>query len=171
MNALQGDDCIKKRDYPMAIKFYLNALEAAKNPDNRMLVIGLDNVKLEKIFLKLGEAYFCMNDVQNAMISYEEGLKFDPKNPDILVGVANVAFKNRQFETAKKVLQNALSLNPAYTQIQQFINDIDNIINQQNSTNSSTEQNLLNIELPNSTKIMPTEMSTHQKGDTVTSAV
>ena len=122
----------EKGEYQQAVSCYLQFLNAIKTSD----LDANDNIPLDMIYSKIGECYLNLNDNSAAMNYFSEGMKINPVNPFLLVGAANVAINNKQYEYAKQVLQFALAHNPDAKEINDFIKEIDKIICRESASNN-----------------------------------
>jgi tetratricopeptide (TPR) repeat protein len=65
-----------------------------------------------RALLRLAQAYFAMEDFENARISAATALSVDPKNPEIYLILAQSLEKLGEFQTARSYYQRYLGLNP-----------------------------------------------------------
>ncbi|MDO6445823.1 PEP-CTERM system TPR-repeat protein PrsT [Colwellia sp. 1_MG-2023] len=78
-----------------------------------------DKLSSDILVLK-GRALFNKNNAVLAKEEYENALKLNPKNPDALLGLAQVAYKRNQFDDALKNIQHTLELAPLNTNAMQI---------------------------------------------------
>ncbi|KAL9993050.1 putative Heat shock chaperonin-binding, tetratricopeptide-like helical domain superfamily [Helianthus debilis subsp. tardiflorus] len=103
----KGNECFKEQKYPDAIKHYTEALRRnpkdAKAYSNRAACYtklgampeGLKDAekcieidpKFSKGYTRKGAIQFFMKEYDKALETYQEGLKHDPQNPELLEGV------------------------------------------------------------------------------------
>ncbi|KAI3756512.1 hypothetical protein L1987_56333 [Smallanthus sonchifolius] len=103
----KGNECFKEQKYPDAIKHYTEALRRnpkdAKAYSNRAACYtklgampeGLKDAekcieidpKFSKGYTRKGAVQFFMKEFDKALETYQEGLKHDPQNPELLEGV------------------------------------------------------------------------------------
>ncbi|KAL8263777.1 hypothetical protein R6Q59_021907 [Mikania micrantha] len=103
----KGNECFKEQKYPEAIKHYTEALRRnpkdAKAYSNRAACYtklgampeGLKDAekcieidqKFSKGYTRKGAIQFFMKEFDKALETYQEGLKHDPQNPELLEGV------------------------------------------------------------------------------------
>ncbi|KAK1430553.1 hypothetical protein QVD17_13373 [Tagetes erecta] len=103
----KGNECFKEQKYPDAIKHYTEALRRnpkdAKAYSNRAACYtklgampeGLKDAekcieidpKFSKGYTRKGAIQFFMKEFDKALETYQEGLKHDPQNPELLEGV------------------------------------------------------------------------------------
>ncbi|MCL2039779.1 MAG: glycosyltransferase family 2 protein [Bacteroidetes bacterium] len=131
-NSSVAENYYKNSNYDLAIPHYLKLLDAVKKNDTQNKLAGNVAVKLDMIYARLGECYLNINDNVSAINYFTEGMKINSTNPFLLVGAANVAFNNKQYDYAKKVLQFALAHNPTEITINDFIKQIDYVIAKEN---------------------------------------
>ena len=128
----------EKGNFKDAVQCYLKLLDAV----NGSKKISNSEVALDIIYNKIGDCYLNLNDNSLAMDYYSQGMKINPTNPFLLVGIANIAFRNKQYDYAKRVLQFALMNNPDVIEINDFIKEIDRLtINISTSNENKTDNN------------------------------
>jgi glycosyltransferase involved in cell wall biosynthesis len=127
--------------YEMALPYLFNGEEAIKNPTEHSKLGEVKVVPLDVLYQTIGNCYFELKDYVKAMAYFDKGMKVNPTNLLLLIGVANIAYKNGQFEQAKKVLQFALAHNPTHTGINDFIIEIDNAIINNATINNNKQTN------------------------------
>ena len=158
INALLGDIYLMQKQYKFAVQYYTDALNIASSNDNKLTFVDGDDIHLETIYANLAESLLAINDLDSSSSWLDYGLKLYPESAELLVGKANVAFANKQFNDAKQYIQTALYFNPKLTKLQTFIDELEGIIvnedvRKQTTNNDEKQQEWLNIELPKTESI------------------
>ena len=78
-----------------------------------------DKLSSDILVLK-GRALFNKNNAVLAKDEYENALKFNPRNPEALLGLAQVAYKRNQFDEALNNIDQTLELAPLNTNAMQL---------------------------------------------------
>ena len=112
-------------NYSLAIPHYLKLIDTLKNPEAITKLSNNNIIELDMVYARLGECYLNLNDNVSAINYFTDGMKINPTNPFLLVGAANVAFNNKQYDYAKQVLEFAFAHNPNEIAINDFIKQID----------------------------------------------
>ncbi len=131
-NFILGEIYYQRQDIPHALEAYLNMQKAAENPSNTALLAGDYQIAPEQMHWRIGRCLLAINELQDAAAEFEKGLKLAPANPFCMVGIANVAFKTKKYDEAKKILEIALQYNPQHTEIVDFIREVDEKIHASN---------------------------------------
>jgi Flp pilus assembly protein TadD len=110
---LRGDSAMARGDLDRALFEYIRALEKA----------GADGETLYKI----GRIHLSRNDPQRARLALRLCLKKDPDHIGALVEMAKLEMHQREYVTAKKVLEHAFDLAPYSAEIFNALGVIDDI--------------------------------------------
>lgn len=117
-------------NYPDAIESYKRAMNRIDNMD---LASYFSNFPVcltkEMLHYKIGRCHFNMRQFSEAMNEYIEGMKIEPMDVSLMVGIAEVAFNLDKFAEAKAMLQAAYAINPKFEQIADFIKLADEKLN------------------------------------------
>lgn len=126
-------------NYDLAIPYYLKLIDTLKGNNTTIKLTDNNIIELDTIYARLGECYLNLNDNISAINHFTEGMKINPTNPFLLVGAANVAFNNKQYDYAKRTLKFALAHNPKEIAINEFIKQIDYVISKENKNIETIE--------------------------------
>ncbi|RKY85280.1 hypothetical protein DRQ09_07510 [candidate division KSB1 bacterium] len=66
------------------------------------------------MYLLLGDAYFNINDIDNADFSYKKALSYNKNNIGILLRMVNLYYKKGSFQEAFQCIEDALKINPDF---------------------------------------------------------
>jgi putative PEP-CTERM system TPR-repeat lipoprotein len=80
---------------------------------------GSDKLSSDILVLK-GRALFNKNNAVLAQAEYEDALALNPRNPEALLGLAQVAYKRNQYEDALTLIEQTLKLAPLNTNAMQM---------------------------------------------------
>ncbi|MDR0926946.1 MAG: glycosyltransferase [Ignavibacteria bacterium] len=139
-NYLLGDFWTAKNNSADALDAYLRMQKAMEHPADNSLLVGTTFIPQEMVHHRIGRALMGIGDYVNSIKEFEKGLAIVPNDASCLVGIANVAFKLKQFSQAKGVLQVALAAHPEHTEIMEFIKQMDSRIDDKPSESMSEQR-------------------------------
>jgi tetratricopeptide (TPR) repeat protein len=103
----QGDELVRQKSYPEAMRFYQAARLLAPNDANSLVRVG-------EVAERVVTSY---TEVQKVMLIYERAISRDPQNPRGYLKLALLETEQYNFDRALHLLESALSLAPESSEI------------------------------------------------------
>ncbi len=132
-----ADSYLAKNEYDKAYFAFKDLIEKFTDIDLKAKVVGQYIIPKERIYFKMGEALTNLGILDDAIKSYEMGLKFNPIDVFCLLGIVKATIKSKQFDLAKQFFEQIKKIHPNNPLLIQFENQY--FPNQQIVQPSSTE--------------------------------
>ncbi len=97
---LVGMKKLQSKAYDDAVSYYKNVLKTNEYHTN--------------VYNNMAMAYDGLNDLQNAIKTYEAGLEKTPHHLKMQVGLGRMLIKEKNFDRARQILENAKDRDPSY---------------------------------------------------------
>ncbi len=150
-----------QKRFPLAYEHYKKMLFARENPSIEMRVAGDYLIPLEQLYYKLGRSLLFMDEIEKAGEFYRSGFMANPKDVNCLVGLAHIAYKIKNYSSARQLLESAKKIAPHFEEIDKFIYQVDieerGIQSVANNTiqNSDTKSLSVSMIVKNEEKFLP----------------
>lgn len=120
-NYIFGDTYNELGDYKKSLSHYLKLEKEILNPTNLAKIIGDYHLPFSQVCFRIGRAYINLNDLENAKLYFEKGLKNNQKDKNCFIGLADYFVRNNNFDESLKHLNQALILYPNDDELLKFI--------------------------------------------------
>ena len=115
-----ADNYLAKKEYDKAYFAFKDLVEQFNDVDLKTKVIGQYLIPKEKIYFKMGEALTNMGIFDDAIKSFEMGLKSNPIDIFCLLGIAKATIKSKQIDLAKQFFEQIKKIHPNNPMLSQF---------------------------------------------------
>jgi glycosyltransferase involved in cell wall biosynthesis len=141
-NYIMAEVLNEVQDFSNSFTFYQFALNAYNSDSTLAKIVGDYHIAQEVIYFKLGRALIGLKKYEEAKLYFNLGLKINPNDASCLIGLANVAFSDKDFKLALTILQKAKSINPTSSDIGNYIKLVEqNITNESGSLENNKNNN------------------------------
>jgi glycosyltransferase involved in cell wall biosynthesis len=120
-----GEAYSLKGDFTEAYNAYIKMREKQNSPSLIAHIVGDYNLPQEQLCYKIGRMLMGLRRYSDAEKEFQEGSRLNPQDPNNIVGLANIAFMEKDFTKARDLLNKALSLAPNNVEIKKYLNQLD----------------------------------------------
>lgn len=113
-----------KKDFASAYESYKEIPNIQKTSDIKSQIIGDLYIAEEQIAFRLGRSLLNLKLFDEAEKEFARGNKINPNDTSNIVGLANIAYQKRNFDLSFELLNQAVKINPANTEIQKFLQQV-----------------------------------------------
>jgi len=117
-----ADSYLAKNEYDKAYFAFKDLIEKFTDIDLKAKVVGQYIIPKERIYFKMGEALTNLGILDDAIKSYEMGLKFNSIDIFCLLGIVKATIKSKQFDLAKQFFEQIKKIHPNNPLLIQFEN-------------------------------------------------
>lgn len=115
-----ADNYLAKKEYDKAYFAFKDLVEQFNDVDLKTKVIGQYLIPKEKIYFKMGEALTNIGIFDDAIKSFEMGLKYNPIDIFCLLGIVKATIKSKQIDLAKQFFEQIKKIHPNNPILSQF---------------------------------------------------
>lgn len=124
-NFILGESYTELNKFPEALGAYL-AAESARQSENRIAhIVGEYYIAPEQLHFRIGRALLALGKPNEAKARFEAGNSANPSDVGCIVGLANIDFRNKQYNPALNKLNIARKLSPDREDIRGFIRQVE----------------------------------------------
>ncbi len=117
-------------NHQAAFEAYSNLNYALQNSDATTKIVGDYHISPEQLSFRIGRALVGLKRHNEAELFFSEGNKYAPNEVSNIVGLANVAFHNKEYLKTKDILLKALEINPKRSDLTNYLNQVEIALNQ-----------------------------------------
>lgn len=125
-NLILGDCYSQKDRFDLALNYYLEMEKAPKQNCANNVVVSDYYLPAEEMNFKIGKCYLAIKEYEKAERYFISGKKHNPNNPMNDIGIANIAFVNKEYEKARNILETLQNNYPENKDIAKYLNQLDN---------------------------------------------
>lgn len=145
-----GDAYLASQQFDKAFYTFKEIFNYLEQDNILVKIIGQYHIPKEQLYFKMGESLLGLNIFDEALKSYENGLKVNPTDIFCLLGIYNTMVKMKKFELANEWLKEIRKIHPTndYLFKLQFLdvnNELVNIPLQEAKVNKSENRPLLSL--------------------------
>ncbi|PKL80310.1 MAG: hypothetical protein CVV25_04725 [Ignavibacteriae bacterium HGW-Ignavibacteriae-4] len=137
-NYIIGECNYDKHLHKKALENYNAMLKAYQNEDLKANIIGDYRLPTSQIYFRIGRSNLAIGQFKEAIDSFKRGIEHNESDINCLVGIADILYKETDYENALIFLRKAKQVAPQRKEIESYINVVLQSI--QNTNHIKTSQ-------------------------------
>lgn len=124
-NFILGESYSAIQNFPKALEAYINLSKSKAEVSTLASLIGDYHLPDEQLYFRLGRTYFALSKFDKALECFHKALNINPKEVGSYVGLANIAFKRKDYKEARRLLNEAIKISPQNSELYTFLTQLD----------------------------------------------
>ncbi len=121
-----GDIALSNDDFSNALNHFFQLEFESQNKDTFAHIIGDYIMPYEELQFKIGKSYIGLKDYNNAEKHFKLGNNYNSEDSNNLIGLANIEFINKNYSSAKLLLEKANKNKPNDPEILKYLRQLNN---------------------------------------------
>ncbi|MFA6572050.1 MAG: glycosyltransferase, partial [Bacteroidota bacterium] len=125
---IKAEILMQTGNFSEAIKSYRRIRNSENNNDLLIEISGTYQFPDSQLAYKIGKCLFKLNKIAEAEKEFRKGLSFNPREIACILGLANIEFIRNNYNAAKMLLIQALSIEPENSEIKKHLQQTEKAI-------------------------------------------